>query len=213
MFVKDVHLPFGITLDTVVGGNWPLPPDSLTELPTYNRLDYVRVYKSVENPNPPTPLPTPTKTPDPAVEIEIFFSASASSETPDWPAANAVDRDPATQWTTSDNQSPGQWFQVDFGEKKIFNRIMIQSSQPEASTEDGWVDDYPRGYEIYVSDDGENWGETIASGIGSNDLIAMILEDAIITRFVKIVQTESSNTNWWTIFDLSFFYDDKLLQP
>lgn len=118
-FVTDVHLPFGITLDTVVGGNWPLPPDSLMEFPTYNQIDYVRVYKSIENPNPPTPLPTPTKTPDPAVEVETFFSASASSEMPDWPAANAVNRDPATQWTTGENQSPGQWFQVDFGEKKI----------------------------------------------------------------------------------------------
>jgi hypothetical protein len=214
-FVTDVHMPFAITLDTVVGGNWPLPPDSLTEFPTYNRIDYVRVYKNLENPNPPTPQPTPTRTPDPNAEIEVekFFKVSASSGMSEWPADNAVDRNPETQWTTGEMQVPGQWFLVDFGAKKIINRITIQSSQPEPLDEEGWIDDYPRGYEIYLSEDSETWSDPIASGVGSNEIIDIALTEAKITRYVKIVQTGSSDTNWWTIFELSFFYDDKTLKP
>jgi len=89
--------------------------------------------------------PTPTRTPDPntKVEKETFFTVSASSQMNDWPAANAVNHDPTTLWTSAEMQTLGQWFKVDFGVTKIFNRITIQSSKPETNTEEGWVDDYP----------------------------------------------------------------------
>ncbi len=108
---------------------------------------------------------------------------------------------------------PGQWFQVDFGATKIFNRITIQSGKPESSTAEGWLEDYPRGYEIYLSEDGEIWGDPVASGTGSNQLTEIGFDAAQLTRFVKIVQTDRADPNWWTIFELSFFYDDTLVKP
>ena len=54
-------------------------------------------------------------------------------------------------------QAPNdQWFQIDMGTPRTFERIVM-----DAGASGG---DYPRAYEVFVSNDGFNWGNYVASG-------------------------------------------------
>ncbi len=125
----------------------------------------------------------------------VSASSSASEEeTPD----KAIDGNSATRWSTGTLQSPGQYFQIDFGESRAFDRIIADSgSAPEA-------DDYPRGYEVYVSEDGMEWGSPVASGTGSGSITTITF--AVQTaRYVRIVQTGSDSVRWWSIHEIDVY--------
>ena len=57
--------------------------------------------------------------------------------------------------------------------------------------------DYPRGYQVFVSTDGSNWGNTIASGNGSGQLVTISFATQS-ARFIKVVLTANFN-KWWSI--------------
>ena len=53
-----------LILDTTIGGDWPVPPDETTPWPSYNLIDYVRVYQQSGDITPtPTTAPIPTTAP------------------------------------------------------------------------------------------------------------------------------------------------------
>jgi glucosylceramidase len=128
------------------------------------------------------------------------WSASASSTPSDScctgdVAANALDGNSSTRWSTGLAQVSGQWFQVDMEAARSFNGIAL-----DAGSSTG---DYPRGYQVFVSNDGSNWGSAIASGSGSGQLVTITfsLQSA---RYIKIVQTGSVG-NWWSIQELNVY--------
>jgi uncharacterized protein len=110
--------------------------------------------------------------------------------------ANAIDGDIATRWSSGSVQAPGMYFQADFGEPQTFSRIelALDESQPF---------DYPRGYEVYASDDPANLGEPIASGVGQQ--LTTIDVPATTARYLRIVQTGSDAFRWWSIYELNVF--------
>src|SRR4029079_1339339 len=61
-----------------------------------------------------------------------------------------------TKFATEEAQAPGQRLQVNFGICHAVDRVVMTSGS--APTE------YPRGYEIYFSMDGVNWGSPVKSG-------------------------------------------------
>ena len=96
-----------------------------------------------------------------------------------------------------------QWFQVDMGggqadaQPQTFNAITLDNPAGEG--------DYPRGYEVLVSDDGMNWGSPVATGVGTADSIAITFPQQT-ARFIRIVQTSSSpppGFHWWSIHELN----------
>ena len=90
-------------------------------------------------------------------------------------------------WTSRKAQEPGQWFQVDMGAKRTFSRIMIDTRARYA--------DYPRGYELYVSNDAVNWGAPIASGKNDQSVLRLTLP-VQNARYFKIVQTGKTWHHW-----------------
>ncbi len=128
------------------------------------------------------------------------WTASASSTptnsccTGDVPA-HALDGNIATRWSTGVAQASGQWFQIDMGVVQSFNGIAL-----DAASSGG---DYPRGYQVFVSNDGSNWGSAVASGSGSAQLVTITfsLQSA---RYIKIAQTGSAG-NWWSIHELNVY--------
>ncbi len=135
---------------------------------------------SLEPPGAPTPLP------------RTAWTVSASASSPDDPAGNAIDGDPATRWSSGAGMAPGDWFQVDLGAKTSFSEVQLDTS--------GSPGDFVRGYEVYVSDDGTTWGEPIARGGGRTQL--RVLVPPVEARYVRVVNTGSSGS-WWSIHELN----------
>jgi uncharacterized protein len=110
--------------------------------------------------------------------------------------ANTIDGNIATRWSSGVKQAPGMYFQVDFGKPQTFSRIelAVDESQPL---------DYPRGYAVYASNDPANLGSPIASGVGQK--LTSISVPATTARYVRIVQTGTDATRYWSIYELNVF--------
>ena len=107
-------------------------------------------------------------------------------------AANAVDGDASTRYSTGTGQAPGQYLQVDFGHAIAARQVVFDTG---AST-----GDYPRGYTVAVSTDGTNWTTVVADGQGTGQLTTADLTGAPV-RFVRVTLTASSG-NWWSVADV-----------
>jgi glucosylceramidase len=107
-------------------------------------------------------------------------------------AANAVDGDASTRYSTGAGQAPGQYLQVDFGKAIDARQVVFDTG---AST-----GDYPRGYTVTTSTDGVNWTTAVPSGQGTGQFTNVSLSGAPV-RYVRITLTASSNS-WWSVADV-----------
>jgi aryl-phospho-beta-D-glucosidase BglC (GH1 family) len=124
-------------------------------------------------------------------------SSSNSSESP----ANALDWNSNTRWSSGAIQSNGQWFKVDMGSKRVVNQISIE-------TKSGDNMDYPKGYQVKLSIDGDNW-VTAAEGDGFGHKMVIPFEPQY-ARYIKITQTGSSALNWWSIAEFHAYSEMSL---
>lgn len=119
------------------------------------------------------------------------------------PASNAIDGNLNSYWTGGIGQAPGQWFQIDMLSQQTFNRIIVDTSNTTFT-------DYIRGCQVFVSNDGVNWGTTVASAVGAagaqyvaNSLTINFADQT--ARFIRIMLNASSTGNWWAIGNLRVF--------
>ena len=107
-------------------------------------------------------------------------TVTASAEYSSMPASNLTDDDTSSRWSTE--QDAVQWAYVDLGESYDMNYFSII-----------WESDsvYASAYNIYVSDDTEDWGEPAASRTGNTSGSSEETLDAAVTgRYVKLEVTE-----------------------
>lgn len=105
----------------------------------------------------------------------------------------AFDENAATRWTTRTRQTENQFFEIDFNTVKAFDRIVLDSTRsPE---------DYPREYEVLVSQDGEIW-ESVVQGVPEKADQIVIDFNQQNTRFLRIEQNGSDSFYWWSIHEL-----------
>ncbi len=124
------------------------------------------------------------------------WTASASISDSGGPPANALDGNTGTRWSTGANQANGQWFQVDMGATQTFCKIVL-----DQSTSSG---DYPRGYQVNVSNNGSTWGSPVATGNGTAGTTTIIF--AMQTaRYIRITQTGSASGIWWSICEFNVY--------
>ncbi|MBV8886477.1 MAG: discoidin domain-containing protein, partial [Chroococcidiopsidaceae cyanobacterium CP_BM_RX_35] len=122
------------------------------------------------------------------------WSATASSNSN--AASMAIDGNPNTRWSTGTHQTQGQYFHVDLSTTQSFSKLVLDASNS--------LNDYPRGYSVYVSNDGANWGNPIASGSGSS-AVTTITFPTQSARYIKIAQTGSDSYWWWSIHELTVY--------
>jgi type 1 glutamine amidotransferase/HEAT repeat protein len=120
------------------------------------------------------------------------YQLSASNNEGD--VRNAIDGDPSTRWATGAAQQNGQWFMADLGWEATIGKVTLDAASS--------ANDYPRGYEVYLSTDGQNWGEPVAKGAGESAVTEIAFLPAT-GRYLKIVQTGSSEGLWWSIHEMS----------
>lgn len=124
------------------------------------------------------------------------WTATASAQ-PDWGvAANAIDGDINTRWSLGHGTTSGDWFQLDLGSPTSFNKIVIDTGVNNSF-------DYVTKYQIYVSNDGFDWGSAIASGSGGIGKIAVTLPTRT-AQYMRIVSTAPSGF-WWAIGDIEVY--------
>ncbi len=122
----------------------------------------------------------------------VASSSTTGSDTP----GNALDGNLTTRWSTGASQANGQWFQVDMGLANTFNKIVLNCVNS--------ANDYPRGYQVYVSNDGVNWGGTIATGVGSSGSTTITFATQA-ARYIRIIQTGSAPGTFWSINEFNVF--------
>jgi hypothetical protein len=81
----------------------------------------------------------------------------------------------------------GEWFQVDMTSAKTFAGITLDSS----------TNDYPRGYSVFVSNDGMNWGGAITTGSASSAFVTIKFTQQT-ARYIRVNQTGAA-IYWWSI--------------
>jgi len=149
----------------------------------------------------PTATPTNTPVPPTATPTSVAplprtgWTATASSTESGGSPANALDGNISTRWSTGAAQANGQWYRVDMTAAQTFNKIVL-----DAGSSTG---DYPRGYQVFVSTDGTNWGSAVATGSGSSQVTTITFANQT-ARYIKIVQTGSVG-NWWSIHEYNVY--------
>ena len=108
-------------------------------------------------------------------------------------AANAVDGDASTRYSTGQGQAPGQYLQVDFGTTIPARRIVFDTG---AST-----GDYPRGYTVQTSTNRTNWDTVLADGHGTGQFTSIDLHGRAI-RYVRMILTTADPSDWWSVADV-----------
>lgn len=111
---------------------------------------------------------------------------------------NALDGRPDSRWETKESQAPGMWLQIELPTETEIAGLILDAGNSAR--------DYPRGYEVVLSGDGENWGKPAATGKGS-DAFTEITFPAAKAKFVRITQTGAVKGLYWSIHEL------EVLQP
>lgn len=110
-------------------------------------------------------------------------------------AKNAIDGNKATRWDSQGSQVAGQWFSVNFSKKLKTEGILLDVT--------GSPDDSPAAYEIYVSDNGNDWYGPALSGKGSSGLTVVSFPTTTV-QYIQIKQTGTKG-NYWSIHEMDVF--------
>jgi glucosylceramidase len=121
------------------------------------------------------------------------MTATASAAPAD--AANAIDDDATTRWTTATSQQPGQFLSLDLGRARTVRRLVLDTGAD--------VNDFPAGYALSTSADGVHWSAPVTSGVGLGQLTVIDLP-AVDSRYLRVTQT-STAAQWWTVADLRVY--------
>ena len=108
-------------------------------------------------------------------------------------AANAVDGDASTRYSTGEGQAAGQYLEVDFGRAIPARQVVFDTG---AST-----GDYPRGYTVQTSANGTDWSTAVADGQGTGQFTTVDLPGNPI-QFVRITLTTADPNDWWSVADV-----------
>ena len=108
----------------------------------------------------------------------------------------AVDGDMNTRYDTGCYQAPGEWFQIELPQETNVDALELDAGASAY--------DYPRGYTVQLSSDGQHWGEPVASGRG-NKARTEIEFKPTNTRFIRITQTGAEEGVYWSIHEMKIY--------
>lgn len=105
---------------------------------------------------------------------------------------NAIDGDRASRFTTGQSQAPGMWVQIELPEKTDVAGVILDAASSRG--------DFPRGCEVHLSEDGEDWGDPVAV-IEGEQPETVIEFDRTPARYIKLTQT-GEHRLFWSIHEL-----------
>ena len=140
------------------------------------------------------PVGASIQTPGTALSRSGWTLSSSSSQLGD-PAANAVDGDLSTRWRTAIKMKSGDWFQVNLGSPTSFSQIVLDNTAQNAF-------DSVFQYQVYVSNDGVNWGSAIANGSGAFGKTTITFPPQT-AQYIRILSTAPSFFFHWSIDEIN----------
>jgi len=130
----------------------------------------------------------------PGTKTELSRTGWTATASTGGDAANMVDASKDTRWTSGASMANGQSITVDLKAAHPVSMINLLASG----------DDYPRGYTVALSTDGQTWTTVDSSeGFMSQTVITFAQHTA---RYLKITQTGTAS-NWWSVADLTAYSD------
>lgn len=139
-----------------------------------------------------------------SVPLEVAFASSQEPGSGD--AKNMVDGDVNSIWHTMYSITLAKyphWVDFDAGEPKNMKGFTLQ---PRTSGSNGWIKDY----EIYVSNDGKEWGNPIHKGTFENnaDLKRVMFSKHVKARFIRLrALNEQSGQDYASAAEFSLIAD------
>jgi HEAT repeat protein len=127
-------------------------------------------------------------------EALLSKSLKATASRDNRNARNALDGNQSSRWSTGRPMKPGDWFVLDLGAESNISGLTLDTRNSS--------NDYPRGFEVYVSFDGGSWGKPVVTGKGTKPLTEIKFGKPVQARFIKIIQTGSSDSWHWSIHEL-----------
>ncbi|HVY26482.1 MAG TPA: discoidin domain-containing protein [Polyangiaceae bacterium] len=129
--------------------------------------------------------------------IPANWTVKASSSAQGNPPEYALDDVGSTRWSSGTEQSPGTFYEIDFGGWVTIDKLVLDNSSGSAS-------DYPRGYEVRASKDGVNFARIPSFGwldfAPTNGLLTLDF-DPVPLQALQIATTEHA-LSWWSIHEL-----------
>jgi len=107
---------------------------------------------------------------------------------------NLFNDNPKDRWSTGAKMKPGMWLQIEQSYPQAINSIALDNSA-------GSRKDFPRDFEVYVSSDGQTWGDPVLQGKGSNP-ITNIEIGGRAEKYIRIVCTSADDHFFWSIHDI-----------
>lgn len=117
-------------------------------------------------------------------------------------ASAAVDGNPTSRYDTGASQVPGMWFQVELPQETTLAGLQLDSARSPS--------DYPRGYKVELSSDGQNWGQPVASGKGDGPVTEITFKPTK-AKFVRITQTGAVDGLFWSIHEMEIYQPGVIL--
>jgi type 1 glutamine amidotransferase/HEAT repeat protein len=112
---------------------------------------------------------------------------------------NALDGDPGSRWDTGTPMKPGMWFMLDLKSQKLIKSVELDSKNSSG--------DYPRAYELYVSNNSNDMGRPVSQGEGDGPVTTITLAEPVRGRYVKVVQTGNTDGLFWSIHELKIDHE------
>ena len=102
------------------------------------------------------------------------------------------------RWSTGKPQAGNEWLQIDFGASAAIRELSFTLNPDDA-------DDYPRIYQIMISDTPLDFNGTIrASGAGAvGQTLIVTLAEPVTGRYLLVQQKGKAAENWWSVSELS----------
>ena len=127
-------------------------------------------------------------------ETLVNARLSVKASINDGASGKAIDGDRSTRWDTGRGMQPGDSFTIDLGSEHTVAGVTLDAAASAG--------DYPRGYEVYVSFDGGQWGKSVTTGGSDNPVTAIQFPGPVRARYLKIVQTGSVPNLFWSIHEI-----------
>ena len=125
------------------------------------------------------------------------WTVTSSPNEPGNPPTDAIDGNLNTRLRTAGKMKSGDWLQVNLGNPTSISQITLDNTADNAF-------DSVFQYQVYVSNDGTNWGSAVANGSGAlgKTTITMPPQKA---QYIRIVSTAPSFFFHWSIGEINVY--------